>query len=291
MNSGPPDLPAQLAAAFRSACLSELEAIKPGNVHIFADGHGMVVQDFVRSAEAAAAVIAQPELTVGQRILAATEATWNAVGCNTNLGIILLCAPLIHAALHGGQPTLRERLQAVLQALTIEDAAMAFRAIVRASPAGLGESARHDVHAAPGVTLLDAMREAAQRDRIAWQYAHGYEDVFDIGAVRYREMLQRWERPAWAATAVYLGFLARFADTHIVRKQGEAVAQAVQKEAAVHEQAMLALHNPKKYQRSLLDYDADLKSHGFNPGTSADLTVASLLVVALENMMTGIARS
>lgn len=291
MNTGSPDLAPRLAAAFQSACLSELEAIKPGNVHIFADGHGMVVQDFVRSAEAAAAVIAQPGSTVGQRILDATEATWTAVGCNTNLGIILLCAPLIHATLHGRKPTLRERLQEVLQGLTIADAELAYQAIVRASPAGLGESARYDVHAPPGVTLLEAMREAQQRDRIAWQYAHGFADVFDFGATRYREMLQRWGRPAWAATAVYLGFLARFADTHIARKYGEAVALAVQDEAGMHEQAMLSLENPKKYQRSLLDYDADLKARGLNPGTSADLTVASLLLVALENMMTGFAAS
>jgi triphosphoribosyl-dephospho-CoA synthase len=274
-----------LAVAFKSACLAELETLKPGNVHIFADGHGMTLQDFVRSAEAAAEVIVEPGLSVGQRILTAVEATWTKVGCNTNLGIILLCAPMLHAALHGQGATLREQLQGVLRNLSLDDAALVFQAIVRASPAGLGASAQHDVHAAPAVNLLEAMREAEQRDRIAWQYVHDFADVFTIGVTCYRATLARWERPAWAATAVYLSFLAAFPDTHITRKHGMEVALSVQQEGLVHVHNLLALDNPKLYQRALLDYDAELKARGINPGTSADLTVASLLAIALDDQM------
>ncbi len=267
-----------LAASYKSACLAELEALKPGNVHIFADGHGMVVADFMHSAEASAAVIAAPGLSVGQRIFSAIEASWKVAACNTNLGIVLLCAPVIHAALTAEKPGLRESLQDVLHGLTVADAELAFRAIVQASPAGLGESARHDVHSAPAVTLLEAMREAQQRDLIAMQYANGFTDIFDFGVNRYQEYAQRWQHPSWAITALHLGFLARFPDSHIVRKHGQAIALGVQQEAALHEQALLNLENPKNYQRDLLRFDADLKRRGLNPGTSADLTVVSLLV-------------
>lgn len=273
-------LAAQLAHDFKAACMAEIEALKPGNVHIFADGHGMVVQDFIRSAEAASAVIAQPDITVGQRIFNAVDATRNAVGCNTNLGVILLCAPIIQAALNGKKQTLRERLQEVLQGLTVEDATLTYQAIMKASPAGLGESARYDVHVPPSVTLLAAMQEAQQRDLVARQYANGFADVFD-GATHYQNALQRWQRPAWAATVVYLGFLANFADSHIARKHGTAVALAVQEEAKSYEQALLAQDNPKACQRELLKFDADLKVRGINPGTSADLTVATLLLISL----------
>ena len=85
----------QISQLFKSACLAELEALKPGNVHIFADGHGMTIHDFIKSAEAVASVIALPDLTLGQRILLSVEATQKTVACNTNLGIILLCAPLV----------------------------------------------------------------------------------------------------------------------------------------------------------------------------------------------------
>ncbi|HZV97981.1 MAG TPA: triphosphoribosyl-dephospho-CoA synthase [Methylophilaceae bacterium] len=279
------NLSVQLSSAFKLACLAELEALKPGNVHIFADGHGMVVQDFIKSAEASAAVIAQPQLSVGERIFQSIAATWAAVECNTNLGIVLLSAPLIQAALHGHKPTLRERVQDVLTGLTVTDAELTYQAIIQASPAGLGQSERHDVRMPPTVTLLEAMREASQRDRIALQYVNGFVDVFDFGVRRYEEALQRWPRPAWAATAVYMGFLASFNDSHILRKYGESIAMQVREEARVHEQALLALENPKTYQRNLLNFDADLKSRGLNPGTCADLTVASLFVVAIEKII------
>ena len=43
----------RIADAFRSACLAELTALKPGNVHVFADGHRLTTAEFVRSAERA----------------------------------------------------------------------------------------------------------------------------------------------------------------------------------------------------------------------------------------------
>ena len=66
--------------AFHDACLAELEALKPGNVHRFAGGHRMSVADFERSAAAAAPAIGRPRLSVGKRILRAVEATRTAVG-------------------------------------------------------------------------------------------------------------------------------------------------------------------------------------------------------------------
>lgn len=274
-----------LSAAFRSACLAELEALKPGNVHIFADGHGMAVQDFVLSAEAAAAVIAREGLSVGERINSAVAATWQAVNCNTNLGIVLLSAPLIHAALNRSGHDLRECLKHTLRALTVEDARLAYAAIVLAAPAGLGDSEQHDVHDSPAVTLLDAMHVAAHRDMIARQIDNGYQEIFKTGLPEYRAALLRWHRPAWALTAVYLKYLSGFPDTHIERKFGASVALATQREAGLHYQRLMATDNPKLYQRELLMFDADLKQRGLNPGTSADLTVATLLADTLESLL------
>ena len=270
------------AKAFKAACLAELEAIKPGNVHIFADGHGMVVQDFLQSAEAAAQVIAVPELGVGERIFRAVQATRQEVGNNTNLGIVLLCAPLIHASLHGDSSDFRQDLLAVLNQLSVEDAELAFQAILLASPGGLGASDEHDVHDRPQVTLLEAMQYAQERDHVARQYATGYGDVFDFGLPRYRELLDRWGRPAWATTGTYLSYLAEFPDTHIVRKHGIVTATKTQSSAQVLLHKMLELENPKLCFRDLLHFDGELKSNGLNPGTSADLTVATLLADTLQ---------
>jgi triphosphoribosyl-dephospho-CoA synthase len=66
---------AQLAIAYRAACMGELQALKPGNVHAFADGHGMTIQDFILSADVTAEMMTRADLTVGERIFYAAEAT------------------------------------------------------------------------------------------------------------------------------------------------------------------------------------------------------------------------
>lgn len=268
-----------LAQAFFSACLAELQALKPGNVHVFADGHNMLVDDFVRSAHAAAAVIARPESGVGRRILDAVEATWAAVGCNTNLGIVLLAAPLLHAALTG-QPVV-----AVLQNLDVEDADLAFRAILRASPAGLGSSPHHDVRAPAAVTLLAAMQASSARDRIAYQYANGFSDVFEFSVPLYREAMLRWGSVPWATTAVYLGLLSRFPDSHVMRKYGAVTAEVLRASAEEYRNMLQGSMDPESCTERLLEFDASLKRQGLNPGTSADLTVATLLVIGIEKYL------
>ena len=269
-----------LADAFKAACMAELEALKPGNVHIFADGHGMTVQDFMASAEAASVVIAQPNLSLGERILQSVQATQNAVKINTNLGIILLCAPLVQAALQPSTLTFMQSLKSVLANTTIEDAENTFAAIRQANPAGLGESTQDDVNQVAVNTLLAVMQQGAARDLIAQQYANNFADVL-ASVEHYQQLLLKWQRPAWAATAVHLRFMTQFLDSHIVRKQGEAIAKMVQAEAAAHEADFLKTYNPKNYQMPLLRFDADLKKRGLNPGTSADMTVATVLLVQL----------
>lgn len=269
----------QLAQAYRSACLLELQALKPGNVHVFADGHGMVVQDFIRSAEASSQVIAQPGLSLGQRILQSVQATQESVSCNTNLGIILLCAPVVQAALSFQNDALQANIHAVIQASALADAEACFAAIRLAKPGGLGESARHDVRQPAAVSLFDAMREAQDCDMIARQYVTGFADVMAM-AEFYLQMRQT-HNAAWAATALYLNILSRWPDSHIQRKQGMTAALEVQAEAAEQLAALLALENPKLAQKSLLAWDKALKHAGINPGTSADLTVAGIFTADL----------
>ena len=223
-------LEGRVAAAYIEACLAELDAPKPGNVHRFAPGHRMEVADFVRSAEASAAPIASRGARVGTRVRAAVEATLETVGQNTNLGIILLCAPLAAAAEAEDAP-LRPALTRVLDRLDLFDAADVFSAIAAANPAGLGRAPRHDVNAPATVSLREAMAEAAERDRIARQYVTAYDDVFSLGLPALEIACQRHSDARWSTLAVYLAFLAAMPDTHIVRKFDLGAAEAVRREA------------------------------------------------------------
>jgi triphosphoribosyl-dephospho-CoA synthase len=274
--------PQQLSAAYRNACMLELQALKPGNVHIFADGHRMTIHHFIKSADVSADVICQADLTVGERIFAAIQATHQAVGLNTNLGIVLLCAPLIQARLQVmDTQTLNESLHQVLQDLTIDDAALASQAIILANPAGLGSAKQYDVHGPVQVNLLEMMRAAQHADRIAWQYANAYLDILGFGLQRYNEAMAKWQNIAYATTSLYLGFLTHQLDTHIIRKHSSQLAMTVMAEAQALEAEYSESENPKRMQKKLMDWDASLKARDLNPGTSADLTVATLLVQSL----------
>lgn len=268
----------QLATLYQNACMAELEALKPGNVHIFADGHGMVVAQFITSAEVSANLIANASFTLGQRIYESVSATYQAVGCNTNLGIILLCAPLMQAALNRQVNTFETALAHVLANTTVEDAQWTFDAIRLANPGGLGQSAQHDIHQVAACTLQQAMQAAALRDNIALQYSNQFYAIVHEGLPQYQQALVRWERPAWATTAVYLYWLAHHTDSHVARKYGLTVADQLQKDARVHYLAFLSQDNPKLYLSALRVFDRDLKNQGINPGTSADLTVATLFL-------------
>jgi triphosphoribosyl-dephospho-CoA synthase len=273
--------PEAIARSFLDACLAELDALKPGNVHRHGDGHDMTVDQFIASAEAAAPLIGRKSLAVGERIRLAVEATQRAVAQNTNLGIILLAAPLAGAALDRQSGDLTSRLHCVLHALSIDDARETYRAIRAAKPGGLGSAPQHDVGSEPTVSLLEAMRAAEARDRIAWNYTHGFADIFDLGLAWLAQALERWSEPSWAATRVYLGFLAHVPDTLIERKFGDRIASRVREEARPIESSLMACHAPEAMTAPLLAFDQALKTRGLNPGTSADLTVATLFASAL----------
>jgi len=275
---------ARIAAAFTAACRDELDAPKPGNVHAWRASRELTVAAFVRSAEAAAGPIAEEGARVGHRIAGAIEATLGAVATNTNLGIVLLCAPLAAAA-ETMTADLRAALARVLDDLDRDDAALAFRAIVQASPAGLGRAARHDVFAPASATLREAMAEAANRDRIARQYVTVFDDVFSLGLPTFAAALPRYGERSWATLAVYLAFLAAFSDSHIVRKHGTRPAEEVRHTAATFHARLSAADDPETLLDDLLAWDAVLKERNINPGTSADLTVATLFAHRLTNVL------
>jgi triphosphoribosyl-dephospho-CoA synthase len=276
----------EVSALVLDACLTEVHAFKPGNVSLASPGHGMRAEDFIASAQAASVAMAQPGLTVGERILRAIEATRFVVSFNTNLGIVLLCAPLAHAALQSsGQRDLRARLESVLAGLTVSDAELAYRAIRLAQPGGLGTSARHDVAAPPTVTLLEAMREASRRDRIASQYETVFADVFELGLPAARKFLARWQSREWTAVAVYLRYLSSFPDSLVARKHGEQTALSVTEQAR-HGAAMTeSARDPREVLPALEAFDADLKRRSINPGTTADMTVATLVAMDLQDSL------
>lgn len=270
--------------AFRFACRLDVAAFKPGNVSVAAAGHRMAAADFIASATAAAPALCSPDATVGERIEEAVAATWRAVDCNTNLGIVLLCAPLAHAFVQQGvaeQPQVR----AVLRALTLDDARAAYRAIAQAHPAGLGRADAEDVRAVDGPTvdLRAAMALAAGRDRIAKQYAEDFGDLFETAIPTFAQLARdEADRAARAMQHSFVRLLAAWPDSHVERKLGQAVAQTVMAEAGPWA-ARSRAGDDLDALPAFVDWDRSLKARGINPGTTADLCVAAAFAVILAS--------
>jgi triphosphoribosyl-dephospho-CoA synthase len=245
----------------------------------------MQAAQFRASARAAADPLFEPGARVGARIEAAQAASWAAAGCNTNLGILLLCAPLALALeCHSGAGSaaeLRQAIEVVLAGLDLADSRAAFRAIARASPGGLGSAEAEDVHQPPSLDLRAAMTLAAGRDSIARQYSNGYTEIFEIGLPALRVGWRRHEPSASAVQRLFLTLLGAMPDSHIVRKHGPVLAQTVMRAA----QAWLTRLARPGEDRAALDedpaflaWDERLKREGINPGTTADLCVATLML-------------
>ena len=81
----------------------------------------------------------------------------------------------------------------------------------------------------------------------------------------------------WPTVTCDMAFLTTLPDSHVARKHGLPAALALRDEAAALE-ARLAGSDQGARRGALLAFDASLKARGINPGTSADLTVACLLV-------------
>ncbi|MBA4066451.1 MAG: triphosphoribosyl-dephospho-CoA synthetase [Isosphaera sp.] len=285
-------------AVFR-ACVWEATTRKVGNVHPNADFPDLAFLDFLIAAGEIQDVIGHAYQcrmpgryqipVLGNRIRMAVEGTRYAVGTNPNLGIILLLAPLAAVRFDFPNPPgtpARQDLATVLDGLTVDDARYVFEAIRIANPGGLGHSPEQDVRNVPTVTLLEAMKLAADRDLVARQYATGFADVFDFGVPAFLAAFERFGSVEAAIIDSQLRWLAAYPDSLIARKNGPAVAADVQARAA-EVLSLGGIATPDGRQAGVA-LDRHLRSDGnkLNPGTTADLITACLFVALRENKVT-----
>lgn len=270
---------ARLEKIIRDACLLEATARKAGNVHPDASFEHLCYEDFVRSAEAVAPVLANARETgVGNAILKAVQETKSVCAHNTNLGIILLLAPL---AAVPQEISLRNGIGNVLSSMNVEVSRLVFEAIRLAAPRGLGDSKTEDVDSEPTQPLVEIMSLAADRDLIARQYSTCFEMVFQFSEtfLDSASVQSDWESQV---IRLHLGLMAATPETDILRKCGEAEA----KEASLRARAVLDAGWPETPAAKPLfaDFDAWLREEGSrrNPGTAADLVTACLFVALRE---------
>jgi triphosphoribosyl-dephospho-CoA synthase len=265
------------------ACLLEATAPKPGNVHRGCDFEDMTFADFAVSAAAIGpAMDAAAERGVGATALDAVRATRRLVPVNTNLGTVLLLAPL--AAVPRSQ-RLNAGIRQVLDGLTAQDAQEAYAAIRLAEPGGLGTAEQMDVAEAAPESLLAAMEAAAERDMVARQYAEGFRHVLDNVAPWVVEGCAAGWCLTDAVVYTQLRLLAAWPDSLIARKCGPSVAELASALAKRVLNAGRPGDEDYSYELGELDFWMRCDGNRRNPGTTADLIAAGLFVVLREGLI------
>lgn len=265
----------------RWACSLEVLARKPGNVNRFYDFQDVHLMDFLASAQAIAGPMDRARETgIGAAVLEAVKATRAICPSNTNLGMILLLAPLAARDEPGRSGVVR-----VLGRLSRDDARFVYEAIRLANPGGLGRVGREDVAEAPNIGLIEAMRLAEDRDSVARQYVYGYSDIYDTILGRIRRALRDDRSLELAIVWAHMEMMAAVPDTLVARKRGKAVAE----ESAKRAREILDAGWPDApgSRKRFVDFDTWLRAdgHARNPGTTADLVCAGLFEALSDGTM------
>ncbi len=266
------------------ACLLEVTAPKPGNVHRGADFEDVTFLDFVVSAAAIGPVFDRTAtLSVGELVLQSIEATRQVVNTNTNLGLMLLMAPMAKIDASEG---LKIGATRVLSELSPSDAANVYAAIGLASPGGLGKVDQHDVSSSPPSSLLEAMRLAADRDLIAKQYVTAFADLSDLVVDKILTSVQSGQSLTDAIVHTHVSLMAQRPDSLIARKCGPETSE----KSALLAGKVLESGTPEseEYAEALADLDFWLRCDGHrrNPGTSADMIGAALFWLLRSGQLT-----
>jgi len=270
-----------IGRAAQVACVLEALSAKPGNVNRLFDFADTTLTDFLLSAVMIGRCMETADRKpVGTTVLSAVQATRRLVRSNTNLGTILLLAPLAKAC---GAGDLRTAVREVLQSLTVADAVLVSKAIRLAGPGGLGRVATQDVASDPDVTLLELMSLARERDAVAREYATAYAITFELAYPALSRHLKQEGDFSSAIVQTYLTILAEIPDTLIARKKNFKDAEVVSRLAA---EVLRAGGTASDCGREeIRKFDAFLRSEGnsLNPGTTADLIAAAIFTFFLQH--------
>jgi triphosphoribosyl-dephospho-CoA synthase len=296
------------------AALLEVSAYpKPGNVHRTRDFPGTRYEHFLAGSvalakamrelakqgfEAERGLIGWCDIDIGVLALeAVTDTLFWQRGGNVNLGAVLLFAPIAAAggaALQGNKridaTRLRESLRKVIECTTPEDSIAVYKAIRMAmTPSALGEVDDLDVHddsslnriRDEGLTLKDVFRRCSDRDSICGEWVTEFETTYEVGYPYLNKSLEISEDINSAVVDTFLFILSGHPDSLIRRKSGLERAEEVSRRAK-----MILDEGGSGSERGgemLRRLDRELQEAGgdLNPGTTADLTAASIFVALL----------
>ena len=303
----------EIASALQLALLLEVSAYpKPGNVHRTKDFENTRYEHFLASSAvlgphfhlaalrghiAASGSVRSRAFAIGDRIKRAVESCseWQHGG-NTSLGAIMLLIPIAYAA--GMVPLestlrpleIRKNLMRVVRGTTSTDSMNVYRAVSYASPGGIGKVPELDVNDANSIarirtqnlSLFDIFRISSRYDTISSEWINNYSVTFNIGLPYLVRELQATDDINTAVVDTYLRILSQIPDTLVARKLGMDRAKEISFQAKQVLKAGGMKTAGGRVAVRKMDKTLHRLEHGYNPGTTADLTASTLSVLLLS---------
>lgn len=274
---------AQLAAVF------EVCTEKPGNVTPTHDFSDTTYEDFLigsiaigsaveeaalRGYQAGGGELPVSEIGVGGLILRGVYDLKKAhSGGNTHLGTLMLIIPIASAAgmcIHDGNfKRLQGNIKKIIEESTIKDSKEFYKAVETAGVGGLGELIKKEV------SFHELMKFSAERDGIAGELINGMKTVFEVGVPEFEKQFNKTENIRKAVLHTYLLLLSMLPDTYITKKFGVKNAKSVSSKAKEVLEGRTAIE----------EFEGELRTRGLNPGTTADLIAAVLLLWFIGNLV------
>ena len=267
---------------------------KPGNVHRTRDYDDMVFEDFVISGivigdtirEACTDVdVDNPKL--GKYILQAVAETDRWIKNNTNLGIVMMTTPIaVAASISDSFDDIRENIKLLMGNTSVDDACDLYDAINIADAGGMGDQDEYDVASdnakqelrENGQTMFDVLKISAPWDMLARDMTSDMPAVFEIGYPTYHKFGEEKSQNE-ACLLTFLTILSHVPDTLISRKYGDEEALKI----SLMTRDLLKMKDSPDFIDRVSEFDDYMFKNKYNPGTTADLTAASIFVSYLKS--------
>ena len=245
---------------------------------------GVVIGDTI--CEACSDVdVENPKL--GKYILQAVGETDRWIKNNTNLGIVMMTTPIaVAAAISSDFNQIRENIKLLMSNTSVDDACDLYDAINIADAGGMGDQDEYDVASdnaknelrKNNQTMFDVLKISAPWDMLAREMTSDMPAVFEIGYPTYHKFRSEKSKNQ-ACVLTFLTILSQVPDTLISRKYGSDEALKI----SMMTRDLLKLKDSDDFEDRLKEFDDYLFKNKYNPGTTADLTAASIFVSYLKS--------
>jgi len=292
----------RIAQCAQLAMLLEVSATpKPGNVDRTHDFEDTWFEHFLASAVGALPALvraASSSFGVGALIrdAVAESMRWHRGG-NTHFGTFLLFVPLCMAAGRHAEllftpqlgSYLRSSASHIVRTTTVDDS-LDFLEAFHMARVKVKDVDALDINQEQtaleiqnrGITLFDLMQMSARYDLVAREWVCGFEESF--ASAKMVTELRAHHTLNDAVLVTFLHNLAKRPDTFIAAKLGDEVAMEVSQRARnlVRHLEARGLHDSLAV---IEQFDNELVSAHINPGSTADIVGAGLLIALLEGMV------